>query len=755
MKSDINRGFRDRMPNIHPPQSMKQVIFLILFGCLAALSSRADLIYYEPFNYADGAIITNSSGLWTKQGGTASPSDALVKNQRMEISATGGTVSRQDDVNRRFSITNNSPYTNAQMVIYSSFTVNCTNLPNAAGTYIGHFMGHVGTSIFMARVYALGGTNLCLPNTWRLGIAAIGGTVNKIYPVDLATNVDYQVVVSYDPGGSQSAQLWVNPITSGDLSVQSSDPVTGSAVTNIIAGFGFRQASGFGNAFFNVTNLAVATTFEEAATNVWAATNLAPTIEYPLKGATNFGDNPLSLSVVANGRGLPGLIYQWEKDGSPMANPDGNTNVLFFPLAQPSDSGQYDVIVRTPDATLSVTSAVVSVVITNQPVPPTISKHPTNTTVYFGQTATLTTAAFGPQPISYQWYYNNGIISGANDTNLVILNVQTNNNTTGTYRCDVTNPFGTVPSSNAVLSVVGAPVVTIGYLRTLVDGVFFLPTNTSALYTVSGTVTTFTNITTTGNASFFMQDGTGGIDVFFGGSASGVPEAGDNVTVTGPLGQFNSLLELNLSASDPAHTIVTNSHNNPLPSGVVLPFSFTNSPAYGGVSNAIRLYEGAVVTLTNVYFPAAATNGAFVSGANYIMTNRAGEGFFLRVDSRIGDIIGQPVPAFAWRVTGPMSFFLGSTTPDRSSGFQILPTRYIDIVTTPPLPPVAAIQQTGGNPDVKWAAEPFTSYSILRSTNVQGPYVPLVSGLTFNTTNGVYTDTNTAPPTRFYQIVSP
>src|SRR5258706_434741 len=83
---------------------------------------------------------------------------------------------------------------------------------------------------------------------------------------------------------------------------------------------------------------------------------------------------------------------------------------------------------------------------------------------------------------------------------------------------------------------------------------------------------------------------------------------------------------------------------------------------------AIRLYQGSVVTFTNVYFVAA--GGTFASGANYVMTNQAGEGFVMRLDSRVGDIIGQTIPAFAWRVTAPMAFFLGNTTPDRSSGHQ-------------------------------------------------------------------------------------
>ena len=102
-----------------------------------------------------------------------------------------------------------------------------------------------------------------------------------------------------------------------------------------------------------------------------------------------------------------------------------------------------------------------------------------------------------------------------------------------------------------------------------------------------------------------------------------------------------------------------------------------------------------------------------------------------------------------------MGFFLGTTATDRSAGYQLLPTRYADIVTTPPLSETGGITVTGGNPLITWTAEPFMSYSILRATDIQGPYVPLVSGLTFNTTAGEFTDTNASPATRFYKILSP
>lgn len=83
--------------------------------------------------------------------------------------------------------------------------------------------------------------------------------------------------------------------------------------------------------------------------------------------------------------------------------------------------------------------------------PATITGHPTNFTVLQGGTATFSVTAAGAGPLSYQWAFNSVNIPGATSSTLTLNNVTTNQ--AGTYFVRVTNPGGTVNSSNAVLTV--------------------------------------------------------------------------------------------------------------------------------------------------------------------------------------------------------------------------------------------------------------------------------------------------------------
>jgi hypothetical protein len=724
---------------------MKRNLFsIVLLTCLAAFSARADLIMQELFNYSDGSVTTNSSGVWIRHSGTATaPGDAIVKGRREEIGTStaylGVTVTRQDDVHRNLSVTNNSPYTNAQQVLYASFIVNFTNLPTAAGAYFAHF--YVNTTTFQGRLWALTNGSV-LPNTFRLAASAgSAATPSRTYPVDLALNTDYQVVLGYDPVNLNAMTLWVNPVSSTDFSVTTSDSLVPGA--NIVTGFGLRQASGFGG-FLTLSNLVVSTTYDEAATNVLATNAVPPKIVLQPVGVTNFPSSAISLAAIANGQGLGSLVYQWQistnaSNSNPVSltNPNGNSNIFPISSTSTNDSGYYSLVVTTPYG-LSVTSAVAKVSIIDGAFPPVFTVQPASQSIFSGQSATLTTTVLSPPSggqLTFTWFSNNVAVSAGqadngNTSTYSFVNAATN--VSANYKVAVTNVYGGIVSTNAALTVSAIPSVSVYYLRTLVDPVTFLPTNVPATipYKITGVITTATNSTTGDTSSYFLQDGTAGINIFATFGSTFRPALGDVVTFVGVMSSFSTTgLELfadTVNRSYTSYSIISN--NFPLPTPRTIPFNVTNSLGFTYVATNLA---GSLVTLTNVYFGTnAGTVLATNANAAITVTNAGGQSIALQFFSLNQDTAGKTLPAFAPTVTGILYGF--------HPNYSVNVNRFSDIVTNVPVvltPIPLTIQTVGTNVLLSWTNSTF---SLQSSTNVAGPFttIPASTGQT-NYTDGI------------------
>jgi hypothetical protein len=99
-------------------------------------------------------------------------------------------------------------------------------------------------------------------------------------------------------------------------------------------------------------------------------------------------------------------------------------------------------------------------------VPPVITDQSslTNRVVERGQTVSFSVTAGGTPPLGYQWQLNGTNLTGANvvgatNATLTINSVQTNQS--GSYQVIVTNYAGSVTSSNAILTVQTAPLLTL------------------------------------------------------------------------------------------------------------------------------------------------------------------------------------------------------------------------------------------------------------------------------------------------------
>ena len=87
--------------------------------------------------------------------------------------------------------------------------------------------------------------------------------------------------------------------------------------------------------------------------------------------------------------------------------------------------------------------------------PPSILAQPQRQTAVEGSSASFAVTASGTPPLSYQWQLNSTVIEGATASSLTLTNLQ--DSQAGSYLVVVSNGFGSVTSSNAVLMVIPPP----------------------------------------------------------------------------------------------------------------------------------------------------------------------------------------------------------------------------------------------------------------------------------------------------------
>jgi hypothetical protein len=440
------------------------------------------------------------------------------------------------------------------------------------------------------------------------------------------------------------------------------------------------------------TTLATApalTTFK----GVTFAPSAAPVmISQPSDSLNNITNTTFSLSVVTTTGGQT-LHYQWYSPDLNTSLVDGSyhggtisgstTETLQFSSAAIAQSGNYQVIVT--NVTGSVTSRVAQVTVIAQPVPPTIDSNitPTGSTNIIGDSVGFSVTAHGVPDVAYQWKWipdtNNAvtnIIIGANSASLPLSNLTTNQS--GKYFVTITNTtaYYTTNSAQAYLKVNPSPSLTIAQLRAMVDG-SYNPTNTAAYYTIQGTVTTWTNMTTSAAPQFFMQDSAAGIMVYWANAGgSNCPPAGAVVRVTGTLSSYQGNLEMNPNYNSP-------STGNPLPAAQALPFD----PNITGSVATMKMLEGTYFVASNVTLLAGSkfvstsggeqmTNNVYhiKTDGMYALqfTNGAGQTFTFYINSYVG-IVGQPKPAGPVTIYGVLQEYYGA--------YEFLPTRYADIIS--------------------------------------------------------------------------
>jgi hypothetical protein len=143
------------------------------------------------------------------------------------------------------------------------------------------------------------------------------------------------------------------------------------------------------------------------------------------------------------------LSFQWLFDGT---NILGATNAtLNFAAVQSTNAGTY--AVHITDAAGSTTSSNATLVVN---IPPTISVQPQSQSAGLGGSVTFSAVVAGGAPLSYQWEFDSAKINNATNSSLTLSGIQGTNG--GTYSLVVTNPYSSITSSNAVLTVLTSAV---------------------------------------------------------------------------------------------------------------------------------------------------------------------------------------------------------------------------------------------------------------------------------------------------------
>jgi hypothetical protein len=777
---------------------MKKNLLALLAFCLlvpAATVSAAAFWYDVVTNYPLGCITTNTTIWYPHAPGNVTATDMLVvSNFYSSGAAVTGRRLRVNGLNQEYimrlfdPVTTNSFPTGSGTILYASFVANANFVPAAgAGTYFAAF-NDLGTPPsatngfeFRGRVFEIGNTNAypftnTVTGTFRYGVAnaagdpAQGGSASILYaPFDLIKNVDYQVVLKYDIDNA-IAYMWVNPASESDTANLAGPTGDTGAVATGLAGLLFRQRTGGGTV--DIRDVAVGTSFADVMTNspgsVLIATNF--------NTVTNYSGNPALLEVFPTSIGGGTLSYQWYQlvGGATNAVPGANSQTYVVAQTSALDVGNYFCAVTNSGGigALSRTNFYISV--NSTPTGLAFTSQPASKGAPIGGSITLSAAVSGTGPLMYQWTFNGApladgqavtgqpgdisIVSGSQTPTLTVSKLSTNE--TGNFSVTVTTTAAVTPNSitsaNGHISVNPPAPVNISFLRSLEDSTTWQATNTSDVFAITGVITTFTNITSGTTASYYIQDATAGINLFITGDASFRPTMGDIVTASGTMSSFNNTLELIIDSTNPYQTYSILGHTNYLPAPLVFaPFSLTNNAGYMETN-----VEGRIIMLTNVGFNGNLTLPA--SSTDLFVTN--GNGIFdIRFNSTIDQDTASKIIAnrFAYSVTGVLTQFKSGAYAN--SVYELNVTRFSDVVTNPPPAPTVTATMAGNQILLNWDAVPYVTnydapgpyaYTVQAASDVNGPYSPIASGLTFSTTNGTYAEALSAGP-RFYRVSVP
>ena len=211
------------------------------------------------------------------------------------------------------------------------------------------------------------------------------------------------------------------------------------------------------NAIYSIPSVGTTTAGDYAVVITNAAgsatsSNAALSVVLSPKSLTNYVGSAATFTATAFGP--ESLNYQWQKNGTNLVEGgdlSGTTNsTLTIAAVSDADAAIYSAVVS--DAYASVTTSNATLTVKDLPF---IASQPHSQTVGLGSNVTFNVTVYGAPPFVFQWYFNGTPVGlpagGTNVSSYALTNVGTNQ--AGNYSVLVVNDYGSVTSSNAVLTV--------------------------------------------------------------------------------------------------------------------------------------------------------------------------------------------------------------------------------------------------------------------------------------------------------------
>jgi hypothetical protein len=488
-----------------------------------------------------------------------------------------------------------------------------------------------------------------------------------------------------------------------------------------------------------------------------------------------------NVSFNATAYGVPPFIFQWYFNSTPVGSPTSGTNYTSYTVTNvgTNQAGIYTVKVVNGSGNVTSSNAVLTVA-----VPPVITTQPLSRTNSANTTANFSVAANSVLPLSYQWQQNGtnlvngGKFSGVTNSTLTITTVSSNE--AAIYSVIVTNLAGSVTSSNAALTVIYKPAITVQPAGALV-----LPgTNVAFGLSLNGTAPfnynwrfNGTNILNATNASYgispVVTNNAGSYSVVITNSAGSVTSSVAALTVlvspTNQIKNATSNVTFNVTAFNPVSLVYQWQQNGTnLANGGKFSGATTSALTITGVSsNEAAVYAVTVTnasgnvtssnaTLTVNYPPAITTQplGQRLVTGSGVSFNVAASGtapFNYQWRFNAGNLLNATntvyaIQAIATNNTGNYSVVITNLAGSVTSSNALL---------TVLVPPTMALQFLADYPYLNLNGMLSNNFTVQYSTDLTGSnWINLLS--VSNLTSSPYQFLDPAgivPPARFYRAL--